>query len=195
MASVYDYTFNETTRVGDDRCDISQRNLQNSGAATYILDNFRPACPMSNAIEFATSQPNVNFTGSHQVGINGCNIDNNSELSITKITKPKCRISLLQRPFATVPYLGRGQSNPVLESKLLQGDLANNRKSANPSSEVCYIGYQNTPMIPSLQNTITNPANLCESSAAEGWIRGGLPSRDLTRDKDYARSHTNKQYA
>lgn len=195
MASVYDYTFYEPTRVGDDSCDISQRNLQNSNAATYILDNFRPQCPMSNAIEFATSQPNVNFTGSHQVGINGCNIDNNSELSITKITKPKCRISLLERPFATVPYLGRGQSNPVLESKLLQGDLANNRKSANPSSEVCYIGYMNTPMIPSLQATITNPANLCESSAAEGWIRGGLPSRELTKDKDYARSHTQHQYA
>lgn len=195
MASVYDYTFYEPTRVGDDSCDISQRNVQNSEAATYILDNFRPACPMKSAIEFATSQPNVNFTGSHQVGINGCNIDNNSELSITKITKPKCRISLLQRPFATVPYLGRGRSNPVLESKLIQGDLANNRKSANPSSEVCYIGYQNTPMIPSLQSTITNPANLCESSAAEGWIRGGLPSRDLTRDKDYAKTHSEHQYA
>jgi hypothetical protein len=195
MASVYDYKFYEPTRVGDDTCDISQRNVQNSEAATYMLDNYRPACPMSNAIEFATSQPNVNFTGSHQVGINGCNIDSNSELSITKITKPKCRISLLQRPFATVPYLGRGQSNPVLESKLIQGDLANNRKSANPSSEVCYMGYQNTPMIPSLQATITNPANLCESSAAEGWIRGGLPSRDLTRDKDYAKTHTSHQYA
>lgn len=194
MASVYDYTFYQQTRVGDDSCDISQRNVQNSEAATYMLDNYRPDCPMSNAIEFATSQPNVNFTGSHQVGINGCNIDNNSELSITKITKPKCRISLLQRPFATVPYLGRGQSNPVLESKLIQGDLANNRKSANPSSEVCYIGYQNTPMIPSLQATITNPSNLCESSAAEGWIRGGLPSRDLTRDKDYAKTHTTNQY-
>ena len=122
MASVYDYTFYEQTRVGDDTCDISQRNVQNSEAATYMLDNYRPDCPMSNAIEFATSQPNVNFTGSHQVGINGCNIDNNSELSITKITKPKCRISLLQRPFATVPYLGRGQSNPVIESKVLQVD-------------------------------------------------------------------------
>tara|TARA_Y100000591_G_scaffold203554_1_gene176152 strand:+ start:496 stop:1083 length:588 start_codon:yes stop_codon:yes gene_type:complete len=194
MASVYDYTFYEPTRVGEDKCDISQRNVQNSDAATWMLDNFRPDCPMSNAIDFATSQPNVNFTGSHQVGINGCNIDNNSELSITKITKPKCRISLLERPFATVPYLGRGRSNPVLESKLLQGDLANNRKSANPSSEVCYIGYQNTPMIPSLKETITNPANLCESSAAEGWIRGGLPSRDLTRDKDYATTHSKHQY-
>ena len=195
MASVYDYTFYEPTRIGDDTCDISQRNVQNVEASTYILDNFRPACPMSKAIEFATSQPNVNYSGSHQVGIDGCNIDSNSALSITKITKPKCRISLMQRPFATVPYLGRGRSNPVLESKLIQGDLANNRKSADPSSEVCWLGYHNTPMIPSLKATITNPANLCESSAAEGWIRGGLPSRELTRDKDYAKTHSQYQYA
>ena len=194
MASVYDYTFYKTTRIGDDSCDLSQRNVQNAKASTYNLDNYRPACPMSNAIDFATSQPNVNYTGSHHVGINGCNIDENSTLSITKITKPKCRISLFQRPFATVPYLGRGKSNPVLESKLQQGELANNRKSANPSSEVCYLGYQNTPMIQSLKQTIANPANLCESSAAEGWIRGGLPSRELTRDKDYLATHTGHQY-
>ena len=40
-------------------------------------------------------------------------------------------------------------------------------------------------MIPSLNNTIQNPANLIEQIAADGWIRGGLPSRELTRDQDY----------
>ena len=194
MAYVNDYTFDRTTRIGDDQCDLSQQNIQNAQAATYMLDNYRPACPMSSAIEFATSQPNVNFTGSHQVGINGCNIDQNSELSMSALSKPKCRISLFERPFATVPFLGRGKSNPVLESQIQQGDIANNRKSVNPSSEVCYMGYSNTPMIPSLQATVTNPANLVEGVAAEGWIRGGLPSRELTRDKDYAETHTKNQY-
>lgn len=194
MATVHDFTFNNLARIGEDACDISQRNIQNSKQATYMLDNFRPACPMKKAIEFATSQPNVNYNGSHQVGINGCNIDENSELSITKITKPKCRISLFHRPFATVPFLGRGESNPVLESQIQQGDLANNRKSVNPSSEVCYMGYQNTPMIPSLKATISNPSNLVEGVAASGWIRGGVPSRELTRDSDYNIAHTDTQY-
>lgn len=194
MASIYDYTFNKTTRVGDDSCDINERNIQNSHSATYMLSNFRAACPMKSAIEFATSQPNVNFTGSHQVGINGCNIDENSELKLVDLTKPKCRISLYQRPFATVPYLGRGRSDAVLESQIQQGDLANNKKSINPSSEISYIPYSNIPMIPSLQATITNPANLVEGVAAEGWIRGGLPSRELVRDQDYAKKHTPNQY-
>jgi hypothetical protein len=187
-ASVYDYTFNGTSRLGDDATDMSQRTLQNSQYSSYMLDNFRPACPMRSAIEFATSQLNVNFKGSQQVGIGGCNIDESSELTIADISHPKCKISLTQRLFATVPYLGRGPSNPILEAQIQQGDLANNRKSINPSSEVCYIQYSNVPMLPSLQATVTNPANLIEGVAAAGWIRGGLSSRELSKDKEYTQN-------
>ena len=194
MAAIFDYTFHQQTRIGDDSCDLSQQNVQNSKAATYMLDNYRPACPMTDAVIFATSQPAINFTGSHQVGINGCNIDDNSKLGITAITKPKCRISLQERPFATVPFLGRGKSNVLLEAQLQQGDYNINRKSVTPDSEICYGKLSLTPMIPPLKETITNPANLIESSAAEGWIRGGLPARELTRDQDYANQHTKKQY-
>mgnify|MGYP006091232265 CR=1 FL=1 len=182
MATAYDYKFYGQSRIGDDRCGISQKNIQNSEAASYILDNFRPACPMSKAIDFATSQPNVNYSGSHQVGINGCNIDSNSDLSITKLTRETCKLSLNQRPYLTVPFLGRGKLNPMLESELLQCDLANNRKSANPSSEINHMNYRVTPMIPSLRETITDPRHICEDSAASGWIRGGVASRDMTRD-------------
>lgn len=194
MAYVSDYTFLNMSRIGNDLCDQSHRSIQNVGYANYMLTNYRPECPMSSAVEFATSQPFVNFTGSQQVGIGGCNIDQNSQLHITELTRPSCRISLYQRPFATVPFLGRGSSNPVMESQIQQGELANNRKTINPSSEVSHLNYRHTPMIPSLKATITNPVNLVEGVAAEGWIRGGLPSRGLTRDKDYATTHTNKQY-
>ena len=64
MASVHDYNFNQSTRLGDDKTDVSQRTLQNTEYATYLLDTFRPSCPMNSVVEFATSQPNVNFKGS-----------------------------------------------------------------------------------------------------------------------------------
>jgi hypothetical protein len=150
-----------------------------------MLDGFRPACPLSNAIDFATSQPNINFTGSFQTSIGGSNITENSQLLINDLSKDKCRIMLIQRPYSTVPYLGRGKCDPMLESQMQQGDFANNKKSINPSSEVSYLQYSQTPMLPTLKSTICNPANLIESNAAEGWIRGGLPSRELARDKDY----------
>lgn len=194
MASIFDYKFNNITRVGDDEGDLSQKNIQNSNAATYMLDNYRPSCPMTSAIDFATSQLNVNYTGSHQVGINGCNIDESSSLMLTELLKPKDRIMLMQRSFLTVPFLGRGRCDIITESQIQQGDFANNRKSVNPTTEISHMTYRNTPMIPSLHATITNPANLIEGVAAEGWIRGGVPSRELTRDKDYTERHDANQY-
>ena len=185
MAFVFDYNFNQSTRMGYDRTDFSQHILQNAEFANYLMDGFRPACPLSNAIEFATSQPNINFTGSFQTSVGGSNISENSQLLISDLSRSKCRISLTQRPYSTVPYLGRGKCDPMLESQIQQGDFANNKKSINPSSEVSYIQYAQTPLLPTVKATISNPANLIESNAAEGWIRGGLPSRELARDKDY----------
>ena len=189
MASIYDYTFNRMSRIGNDSTDLSERNIQNTHSANYLLDNLNSSCSMNSAISFATNQPSVYYSGGYTAG---CNIDQSSELSLSLLSKPKTRISLNQRPYATVPYLGRGTTDVVLETQILQGkDLANNRKSANPSSEINYANYSNTPLIPSVQATITNPNNLIESVAAEGWIRGGLPSRELARDKDYTQVYTN----
>ena len=185
MAFVLDYKFDQATRLGYDRTDFSQHTLQNVEYSNYMLDGFRPSCPLSNAIDFATSQPNINFTGSYQTSVGGSNISENSELLINDLSRTKCRISLTQRPYSTVPYLGRGKCDPILESQMQQGDFANNKKSINPTSEICYSQYAQTPLLPTVKATISNPANLIESSAAEGWIRGGLPSRELARDKDY----------
>jgi hypothetical protein len=186
MASVFDYTFDQTTRLGYDRTDFSQHILQNAEYTNYVLGDYRPSCPLKNAIDFATSQPNINFTGSHQTSIGGSNINESSQLLINDLSRSKCRLSLVERPYNTVPYLGRGKCDPLLESQIQQGDFANNKKSINPSSEMCYIEYSHTPLLPSLKSTISNPANLIENNAAEGWIRGGLPSRELARDKEYS---------
>ena len=117
-------------------------------------------------------------------------IDDNSNLMIGTVqTNPKCRISLFQRPFVTVPYLGRGPSKPTLESALQQGDQVSNKKSCNTVTETPFL-RESTPLIPSLQETIQNPNNLVEGIAARGWIRGGLPTRDLIRDQDYFQRHS-----
>jgi hypothetical protein len=142
---------------------------------------------MSRPIEFATSQPGIFYEGGHQVGAGGCNIDVNSQLLTgSGLMHPKCRISLNQRPFITVPYLGRGECNPLLESKLIQGDMTINKRSVNLLSEQCYSNYLNYPLIPSIASTVSNPSNLIEGVAADGWVRGGIPSREMSREKAYA---------
>jgi len=186
MASVYDYTFHKSTRIGQDICDLTQQNIQNSAASTYMVDSFVPGGPFSNALNFATSQVDVNFKGGNQVGLGGYNIDENSKLFHTSLSRPKCKISLMERPFATVPYLGKGKRNIVVESDIIQSDIRSNRKSINPSSEVSYLNYSQTPMISSLKNTISNPENLVEGVAADGWVRGGISSREFIRQNEFS---------
>ena len=82
------YTFNKMTNINDDSCALTQNNIENSQAETYMLNNSFPSCPMNSAIDFATQQPFVFYNGSHQVGINGCNIAENSELLHTSISRP-----------------------------------------------------------------------------------------------------------
>ena len=187
MAIVKDYVFDNLSRIGEDDCGMNQRNIQNLNSSNYMLQNFFSAeCNMKRPIEFATAQPGINFTGSHQVGVGGCNIDTNSELFNGRImTRPRSRINLFERPFKTVPFLGRGESNPLVESRLWQGDYNINKKSVNPSSEVCCVNHEMYPLIPSIAATISNPANLVEGVAVNGWIRGGVPSREIERETKY----------
>ena len=196
MANVSNYTFDNMSRIGLDQCCTSQNDLQNVGQANYILQNyFASDCSMKKPIDLATTQPGINYNGSFNVGIGGCNIDQSSQLQIGSIqTHPKCHIDLFQRPFATVPFLGRGSVNPVIESQMQQGENGVNKKSINNLSEKSYIKYQQTPLLSSIKEQMMNPSNNIENVASNGWIRGGVPSRELTRDKDYFTQHTNTQY-
>jgi hypothetical protein len=126
------------------------------------------------------------YNGGYNVGAGGCNINESSNLQIGTIqTHPRCRIDLFQRPFATVPYLGRGSVNPIVEAQIQQGELQINKRSINNLSEKSYIKYHQTPLLPSVKDRVTNPVNSVEGIAKEGWVRGGVPSRELTRDKNF----------
>jgi hypothetical protein len=149
----------------------------------YFLND----CTMKKPIDLATTQPCINYTGGHGSGAGGCNIDKSSQLLIGSIqTNPRCRIDLFQRPFATVPYLGRGSVDPVMEAQIQQGEMITNKRSIVGLSEKCYMGYSNTPLQPQIEEQFTNSSNYIESDASSGWIRGGLPSRDLQRDTSTA---------
>jgi len=188
MARVSNYTFHNLSRIGNDSCGISGRDAQNNEFGTYTTTNyFANWCGMKKPIELATSQPDVNFKGGFGTcGAGGCNINTDSKLKMGSIqTHPKCRISLYQRPFATVPYLGRGPPRPVIESHVQQGGYIAEPKSCKTITEKSFQQYTQTPLVPTLAATVQNPANLVEGVAAEGWIRGGLPSREITRDQDY----------
>ena len=192
MAHVTDYTFNNMGRMGNDHCVISQSDIQNTSACSYLLQNyFTKDCSMKNAKALATAQPCVNYSGTMGSDICGSNIDASSELLIGDLqTHPKTKVDLFGRPFATVPFLGRGSVDPILESQIQQGEAVTNKRSITRIMEKSHLKYQTTPLIPEMKNNIQNPSLMIESVASEGWIRGGVPSRELTRDRDFYTTHT-----
>ena len=175
-SSTTDFKFNNLAGTRSDFVDQSERSLQNTRFSNYMLSNYgadtiRP----DQSITFASSQPNLLVSGSsHGQGIDGNIIDIDSLLSVSKEqARALEKLQLQQRPFATVPYLGRGPFDPMAESKLQQTDtFSNNKKSVNTLSEVSFIPMSNYPLIPSIQKTITNPTYL-----VEGFVRGGEGTR------------------
>lgn len=197
MSNVYSYTFDTPSRIGLDQCNLSQTDIQNVASCNYRTQNFFASdCSMKNPIELATTQPGIMYNGGFNSGAGGCNIDTSSRLQIGTIqTNPKCRIDLFHRPFSTVPFLGRGSVNPVMEAQIQQGEQIVNKRSVNNLGEKSYIKYHQTPLLPAVQDTFNNSATKIENDASDGWIRGGVPSRELTRDTDYFNKHSTYQYS
>jgi hypothetical protein len=195
MAYVSDFTFNGLSRIGNDECSQDQNSIQNTSSCNYTLQNyFAKDCSMNSAKALATSQPGIIYSGTMGSDICGSNIDQSSQLLIGGIqTHPKTRIDLFGRPFATVPFLGRGSVDPILESQIQQGEAITNKRSVTRLAETNYMQYHTTPLIPEVKQNIQNPSLMIESVASEGWIRGGVPSRELTRDRDFYTAHTASQ--
>lgn len=182
--SVYPYTFDSMSRIGNDNPAIDQRNIQNMNNTNYNLENFYPACPMNRAKDFALNQPNVFYKGSHEGGIKGCEMDSSNELKYTHISRPACKLSLVPRPFLTVPYLGRGLGDPDAEFQLRVGENALNKKTVNNTMEQNFSDHKNYPLIDSVKETVTNTAYSIEDDAMKGWQRGGMSAREFARSQD-----------
>jgi len=179
-----DSLFDNICRIGSDSCDLTNKNIQNNRAANYILENYSQESAMANIINLATNQPNIFYKGCQEGGINGTCIDDNNSLKFSQCTRKRERNNQQERLFNTVPYLGKGPTNAILESQIQVGDMMINRKSKNPNSEVNLSSYNFYPLIPSIEATVTNPANLVEGVAVDGWVRGGVPTRDLTCEEE-----------
>jgi len=164
-----DFLFNAMGRIG---LDSTQRNLSNTRYAEYTLDDVQNS---DSYVQFATSAPTINFRGTVGGGLPGSAVDFDSLLMI-KAEQQRAfeKLQLVQRPFATVPYLGRGAIDPALESQLRQGEAASERKSESSSSETTHVEY---PIMDSVKDRVTNPTYSVEEAALDGWVRGGQASR------------------
>ena len=187
MASLYPYTFNGTSRIRNDNTDKSQQTIINTRFNNYMLSTYFSENRSDDHVKFATNQPSMMFTGINggaSAGITAFTVDVDSTLNVKKENARALeKLSLQQRPFLTVPYLGRGSCDTVLESQLKQGDIIANKKSVSTITEQSFSSNHMYPLIDSIKDTITNPKYLVQEAALDGWIRGGSATREQAKQK------------
>ena len=176
METVGYYYNNE--RIGNDDVTQSQKNIMNQHQANYSLFN-----PFNNdmygCLEKSTQQPNVFITGTYGVGPLGCNIEESSQLQQSKNTTNNVKISLHQRSFLSIPYLGRGNVDVGRENELKFGDTFKEKKSVVQMGESAFLCLDTYPIY-------DKDVLMKKSSVESGWA-SGLNTRDMYKEKEYSK--------
>jgi len=181
--TVKNYTFYNLDHIEDDAATETQRTVQNTAYANYVTTNYFSEFASDTQIQFATSQPAIMPNGSNGGSGVGANVDTDSLLLLkTEQERALGRLNLLQRPFATVPYLGRGSCDPALESQLMQGEMITDKKSVSTVMSQSFMGYTLYPTSGEMENRVKDTKHTVEESAQAGWIRGGVNTRKLADD-------------
>lgn len=191
MSSISNYTFNSFNRISNDMTDNTQQNIQNTKFANYTLSSYFSDSITNDNIKFATQQPNVMINGTtYGTGLNGDIIDYDSLLNLKKKqSRPLDKLSLNQRMFLTIPYLGRGSCDTDAESQLLQGENITDKKSISTVMDKSFLEYTMHPEDSKMTQSVNQFK--VEESALDGWVRGGITSRILT-EQDLGKSHRPK---
>jgi hypothetical protein len=172
-------------RIGNDSTDQSQKNLYNTRFGNYTLSNYFSETVSDSHVQFALNQPTINFSGmAYGQGLNGAVVDTESKLYIDSVEEERSvgRVQLFERPFLTVPYLGRGSADPSIESRLQQGELVAQKKSVSTIMEKSFTQYSLYPTDANMEERVKNPSYTVEESALNGWVRGGAATRDMAAD-------------
>jgi hypothetical protein len=182
-STLYYYPFNNNDRMSNDVADNTIQTSSNNEYVNYMLSGASDTelATSGSYVDFAVGQPSILFSGTvHGNGLNGSVIDSDSLLTIKKKNdRPLEKLQLNQRPFLTVPYLGRGQVNPSLESQLQQGEIASDKKSVSTIMEKSFMEYSMYPVDDKMKQRVDNPSKNVEEYALEGWVRGGVSSREM----------------
>ena len=174
MASLYPYTFNGATRIRDDNSDRTQQNIMSTRYHDYMMSSYFSNKRSDDSKNFATAQPGIMFNGGSIHGITTDNVDIDTMLTIkNENSRTLEKLSLQQRPFLTVPYLGRGSADTALESQMMQGDVVTNKKSVSTITEQSFMNNHIHPLLDNVKET-----------SLDGWIRGGVATREMmNKDK------------
>lgn len=178
-------------RIGNDVTDQTQRTMYNTRFANHTLSNYFSQNVSDGHIQFATNQPTLMVSGTVLgAGVNSAIVDTESALNMKKVDERHYeKLQLFERPFLTVPYLGKGSCDPTLESQLQQGELVSDKKSVSTIMEKSFSKYSLYPTDNKMEERVKNPAYTVEESALNGWVRGGMSTREMSEDSQFSKQN------
>jgi len=168
--NLVDFYFDNLSRTGDDKATMSQKNIMNQHQSNYNLFN-----PYTNncegALDISTQQPSLMVTGTYGIGPLGCNVEQSSQLLRSTNTTNKIKISLHQRSYLSLPYLGKGNVDVGAENELKFGDTFKDKKSVVQMSEIPHLNLKSYPL--------TNKDAINKISTVESCWYTGSNTRDI----------------
>jgi len=185
-----DYSFYHMARIGSDAVDNTQRNIYNTRFSGYTLSNYFSDSVSDNHVQFATQHPTLMYTGLNgATSFNGGLVDVDSMLMLKSQQERSLeKLSLEPRPFLTVPYLGRGSCNTLLETQMLVGEPTHGLKSSSTIMDKSFMDYALYPTDSKMKEQVSNPKYTVEEAALDGWVRGGMTSRDMMNDPAFGQN-------
>ena len=170
-----DYYFYNINSLKSDSIDKTQRSIMNTKFSNYYVSNYLSGPTNDNHINFGTQEPNIFFNGTSTGIPPSALIDVDSTILLKTIEERSLeKLDLVQRPFATIPFLGRGSVDITVESQLLQGESSFAPKSTNTIMETSFIPYRefvSDDFMKKRMNTV-----------GDTNIQEGYDSRDINRD-------------
>jgi hypothetical protein len=182
-----DFNFYNMTNLRSDAVDGAQREIYNTRFSNHTVSNFHSDPAANGQVTFATQQPVVSWFsvfGGSAVGGGVIDVDSNLIIKNTQGRSLE-KLSLNQRPFLTVPYLGRGSCDPLIEAQMLQGENIHEKKSVGTIMSKSFGEYTMFASDQKMASDATNPKYKIEESAMDGWIRGGILTREMMNDRDF----------
>ncbi len=180
------FNIQQLTRLREDKCYLEKDRETSMKPGNYQTSNYRNCdCEIPDVAELSYSFPASYYRDSYGwTSVDGCNIDNDSKLrNCDKLTNKKNINQLFQRPYLTVPYMGKGIGNVCVETKLKYNEDTYQAKPCNTLADINIDRY--TPQIPCIKENIQKLENLIPEESDKNWVRGGQPSRQIIRNKDY----------
>ena len=179
------FKLDQKSSLKDDEAAIDFETRQSLGPGNYHIDNMYGCdCSLEKAREVQLSQPSVNFNGGKGwMGEGGCLIDNDSELRFDIMTNKKY---INQLPSSiNIGFYGKGPFDVDVESEIRDSLIVSEDRPCNVLSGVSTYDLSVTPMIGKLSNEVQNTKNIIPEDSMGSWVRGGLPSRQIARNKEY----------